>query len=58
MVKIERDALYSAKDLKEILGINNNHASEIMKNVPRYEATRPFLVRGTYVLAYIDENSK
>lgn len=58
MVKIERDALYSAKDLKEILGINNNHASEIMKSVPRYEGTRPFLTRGTHILEYIDENSK
>lgn len=58
MVKIERDTFYSAKDLQKVLGINNNHASEIMKNVPRYEATRPFLVRGTYVLEYIDKNSK
>lgn len=58
MVKIERDTFYSAKDLQKILGINNNHASEIMKNVPRYEETRPYLARGTHILEYMDKNSK
>lgn len=57
MVKIERDAFYSQKDLQKLLRINNNHASEIMKSVPRY-GTRPLLARGTYILEYMDKNSK
>lgn len=49
---------YSQKDLQKLLRINNNHAFAIMKNVPRYEETRPYLARGTHILEYMDKNSK